>query len=323
VERHRRRRAKRVVVMEPLTEADERANEPPLARRVRRERRRDAPALMKQGRRRLRVTTGGEGGVVRSLVGRARLRHDPRKQAFSTKVKPGGRRARRRLTSRFAARVTEVYVRRVTNKRGKRRGLFVTGLALLSFPLSSASGCGGSESEPATGDAALDAPPRMPPERPAASCPVVIEAPAYLSSPHVPEGTAIQYNSNPPSSGPHYPVWANFQEHAKPIERPYLVHSLEHGAIALLYKCDGAACGPILEQLRKVRDSLPRDPLCQPDTPVRVVIAPDPLIAKPIAAAAWGFTYNADCVDVPTLEAFARDHYAKGPENICAAGRTF
>ena len=48
---------------------------------------------------------------------------------------------------------------------------------------------------------------------------------------HIPIGASVVYNSNPPSSGPHYPVWANFQEFAVPVDDRYLVHSMEHGAV--------------------------------------------------------------------------------------------
>jgi hypothetical protein len=160
------------------------------------------------------------------------------------------------------------------------------------------------------------------PFRPDAACAVTIESPPLLDAPHVTEGTPITYNSNPPSSGPHFPLWADFIEYDKPLEDGYLVHSLEHGAVALLYKCEGAACAPILEGLRKVRDALPSDPLCE-TARVRVIIAPYPKLDVPVAAAAWGWTYKAGCVDLPTLTQFAKDNYAIGPENICAPGRTF
>jgi len=161
------------------------------------------------------------------------------------------------------------------------------------------------------------------PLHPAASCEVTIDTPELLPGIHVPEGTQINYSSNPPSSGSHYPIWANFQEFTTPLEDGYLVHSLEHGAIALLYKCDdGAACTANIEALRKVRDSLPTDPLCDPSIRVRVVIAPYPKMDVPVAAVAWGWTYKAACVDVPTITQFANDHYAQGTENLCAAGLT-
>lgn len=152
---------------------------------------------------------------------------------------------------------------------------------------------------------------------------MTIDTPELIAGSHVPEGTAITYKSNPPTSGPHYPVWANFQEISVPIEDGYLVHSLEHGAVALLYKCEGAACPPILEALRKVRDSLPTDSACDPTIRVRVVIAPYPKMDVPVAAVAWGWMYKAQCVDVPTITQFAKDNYAHGPENFCSPGRSF
>jgi hypothetical protein len=97
---------------------------------------------------------------------------------------------------------------------------------------------------------------------------------------------------------------------------------MEHGAVVMLYKCD-PPCPDAVEQLRKIRDSLPSDPMCSANIRVRVVIAPDPLIDVPFAAASWGWTYKAQCVDVPTLTEFAREHIAQSPENICAEGRTF
>ena len=163
------------------------------------------------------------------------------------------------------------------------------------------------------------------PFRPPASCPVVIESPEVVSSQHVPEGTVITYNSNPPAIGPHYPVWADFKEYSTPLDEGYLVHSLEHGAVALLYKCDptSPACAPTIDALRKIRDALATDSRCSADIRVRIIIAPFPRLEVPVAAVAWGFTYKADCVDVPTLTSFVNDNYAKSPEDICAAGRDF
>lgn len=180
----------------------------------------------------------------------------------------------------------------------------------------------GDSSEGGGGAEAADSGRLKEPLRPDASCPVVIETPEIVASPHVPEGTPIQYNSNPPSSGPHFPVWANFQEYAQPIPRGYLVHSMEHGAVLLLYKCAGA-CDAVVAELRKVRDAIATDPGCDPSIRVRVIIAPDPDLASPVAAASWGWIYNAQCVDAPTLTAFVRDRYARGPENFCSPGRVF
>ena len=152
-------------------------------------------------------------------------------------------------------------------------------------------------------------------------------------------GTDVTYASNPPSSGPHYPIWAAFQEFPDPVDRRYYVHDLEHGAIVLLYNCaalpdggaaiadggdGGTACDALREGLRKAAASIPADPLCAntPGVRVRYVMTPDPLITGPIAASGWGFTYNAACVDIPTLIDFANKHYGQGTEPVCANGTT-
>jgi hypothetical protein len=161
-------------------------------------------------------------------------------------------------------------------------------------------------------------------------CGVIAEAWPLETATHVPVGTNItSWQSNPPSSGAHFPVWAAFQEFSAPVPRGYYVHDLEHGAVVFLYNCalveggaDGGACQTLREGLRQVSASLPDDPLCSGGVRVRTVISPDPLLTSPVAAAAWGFTWRADCVDLPLLKTFASTHYEHSPENECANGVT-
>ena len=78
-----------------------------------------------------------------------------------------------------------------------------------------------------------------------------------------------------------------------------------------------------MQALQAASDSLPDDPLCTAEgegVRVRTVISPDPLIDTPIAAVAWGWVYLAQCVDLPSLEAFAAMHYRQGPEDLCGNG---
>ena len=169
---------------------------------------------------------------------------------------------------------------------------------------------------------------------PEASCFVRIDSPPLLPGNHVAiygdDGglnDITTWNSNPPSSGDHYPIWAAYQEYDAAVPRGYYVHDLEHGAIDFLYQCDADAgdagdCSATVAQLRQAIAALPDDPLCDPSIRVRFVLTPDPLIDHPVAAASWGWTYNADCVDLATLEAFAKAHYAQGPENFCTNGTT-
>jgi hypothetical protein len=184
-----------------------------------------------------------------------------------------------------------------------------------------AASCGGSSSSPApSADAAslgeiLDAP-----------CLVTEANPPDEGHDHVPVGTRVDYGTNPPSSGNHYPVWAAYQAYTTPVPRPYYVHNLEHGAIVLLYRCeDAGGCPDIARALQQVSDSLPDDPLCTQlgeGVRVRTVIAPDLQLDVPIAAAAWDWTYRAQCLDLPSLKAFARQHYGQGREPLCNNGMT-
>jgi hypothetical protein len=177
--------------------------------------------------------------------------------------------------------------------------------------------------------ARLDAPIRIiadagPDADEASACSIVIDTPELLPGTHVPEGTPITWSSNPPSSGPHYPVWANFQEFPQAVDLGYIVHSIEHGALVMFHQCASGTpeCDAIVAGFRQVRDAIPTDPKCDPAIRVRVIIVADPLLDVPVAAAAWGWTYKAGCLDIPTLTDFAKAHIAQGTEDLCAAGKT-
>src|SRR5258707_14448802 len=61
---------------------------------------------------------------------------------------------------------------------------------------------------------------------------------------HITEGVPHDpYNSEPPSSGPHYatPAHAGFYDQATADE--YLVHSMEHGYVIIWYNCDMYTAG--------------------------------------------------------------------------------
>jgi len=59
-----------------------------------------------------------------------------------------------------------------------------------------------------------------------------------LGREHVPAGTKVDYNSNPPTSGKHYADWIRSGVYESPKEDGYLVHSLEHGYVILSYNCE-------------------------------------------------------------------------------------
>jgi hypothetical protein len=129
----------------------------------------------------------------------------------------------------------------------------------------------------------------------------------------------VQYSSNPPTSGPHYPVWAAFKTYAAPVPRGFYVHDLEHGAVVITYNCPGG-CDAELAQLQAFLDARPADPLCTAPLKNRFVVTPDPLLDVRFAASAWGWALRSGCFDLPFLGAFIDAHYAQGPENFCFDG---
>lgn len=63
------------------------------------------------------------------------------------------------------------------------------------------------------------------------------ETPADLGRDHVTDIFGVKYSSNPPSSGPHFTIWAKAGVYDRLISDGYLIHSLEHGYVVLSYDC--------------------------------------------------------------------------------------
>ncbi len=59
-----------------------------------------------------------------------------------------------------------------------------------------------------------------------------------LGREHVTDISKVIYNSNPPTSGLHFPVWTKRGVYDRVLSDGYLIHSLEHGYVVLSYNCD-------------------------------------------------------------------------------------
>ncbi len=59
-----------------------------------------------------------------------------------------------------------------------------------------------------------------------------------LGRDHVADSTPVEYNSNPPTSGPHNTQWERPGIYDRPLNDRKLVHSLEHGYVIISYNCD-------------------------------------------------------------------------------------
>ncbi|MGE0784844.1 MAG: DUF3105 domain-containing protein [Sandaracinaceae bacterium] len=161
--------------------------------------------------------------------------------------------------------------------------------------------------------------PDAPPIPPASECTVTTARSPATDRTHVDPCSELTYPLDPPAGGTHFGVWADFGVYDEPIELGFLVHSLEHGAVALLYDCE-SDCPEVTDAFARIAATID-DPLCR-DHPMlrRIIIAPNPGQEAPIAAVAWEHRYTATCLDEPSLAAFVTEHYAHAPENLCAPG---
>ncbi len=120
-----------------------------------------------------------------------------------------------------------------------------------------------------------------------------------------------EYNSNPPSSGPHYAdeLAAGFYEtNEYPFPAGYLVHNLEHGYVIFWYNCDlldESACAELKSQIRAVMDEL---------GDFKIIAYPWPSLDAPFAMTSWGRIQKFDSFNAEQAKAFYRANLNKAPE---------
>jgi Protein of unknown function (DUF3105) len=133
-----------------------------------------------------------------------------------------------------------------------------------------------------------------------------------------PTGTSKQWNTIPPTSGPHYAVPVVYGSYDEPVNEAQLVHNLEHGAIAVQYGKDVPAA--TVQQLKSFVQAHSRG----------TVLAPYPALGDKIALGAWvtespsqpskGTAYLAKCTafDDAAFSAFFDAYQFQGPERFPA-----
>ncbi|MGI8657466.1 MAG: DUF3105 domain-containing protein [Candidatus Limnocylindria bacterium] len=129
---------------------------------------------------------------------------------------------------------------------------------------------------------------------------------------HIGRGQPLSQVNRPPSSGPHYAARATYGVSSQPIEPGSWIHALEHGAIAVLYKCNGAEeCARTGSELRKqVYEPARNGRLGER----KLVIAPYTDMDAPITAVAWGRVLELPTLDAVQILAFYERYLDRGPE---------
>jgi len=129
-----------------------------------------------------------------------------------------------------------------------------------------------------------------------------------LSRVHVQPGAPHEaYNTDPPTSGPHYaqPTRAGFYDNALTDET--LVHNLEHGYVIIWYNCADLAeaqCQTLKTQIRDVMDR----------SGPKLIAVPRPNMDALIALTSWGRIHKMTSFNEAEISDFANFFRGRAPE---------
>lgn len=170
---------------------------------------------------------------------------------------------------------------------------------------------------------------------------------ADLGRDHVAVGTKVSYNSNPPTSGPHYAEWEKAGIYDKPLQDGKLVHSLEHGYVIISYNCENLSEGEVKnilipqvfahgdsEQIASPSSEITADPkverwknnsacqrlveklvrLANGQRLWKLIVVPRPNLDTHLALTAWGRIDKFAQFDETRIKTFIKRLRDKGPE---------
>ena len=143
-----------------------------------------------------------------------------------------------------------------------------------------------------------------------ATAPLPGEVLADEGQQHVDVGTPTTYATFPPASGPHYPSPAPWQFFDQTLPPGYWVHNLEHGGIALLYKCP-ADCTKLKADVQQLFQTLPPSKYGY----VKLVAAPNDQFEGEVAVMAWTRRIIQPTFDAAEIRRFYQAFVDQGPED--------
>jgi Protein of unknown function (DUF3105) len=127
-----------------------------------------------------------------------------------------------------------------------------------------------------------------------------------------PGGTSAKWNTDPPTSGPHYSIAAIFGIYDDELEMARVVHNLEHGGIYVLYGKD--VPDSTVDELRSFYES----------HQTGTIMAPLDRLGDKFALGAWvvdgdthnGFLAKCKAFDEGAISTFFRSLQFRGPERF-------
>ncbi len=123
---------------------------------------------------------------------------------------------------------------------------------------------------------------------------------------HVALGTPFAYNSNPPTSGPHFATPAEWGVYQEEIADQILIHNLEHGGIWISYT-PGIDAG-LVAKLEQFHHEFGR----------KIIVAPRQANDADIALAAWNHVdkFSAAEFSAERVREFIKAYRNRGPEFV-------
>ena len=120
---------------------------------------------------------------------------------------------------------------------------------------------------------------------------------------HVPAGTKVDYQTNPPTSGNHLAQPENWGIYGKEIDDKAAVHGLEHGGIWISYKDISEAEITTLEAIGKAN-------------PQSVIVSPRPANVNKIAVVSWGKMMRLESADKALIQKYIDTYKNQSPEKL-------
>jgi hypothetical protein len=117
----------------------------------------------------------------------------------------------------------------------------------------------------------------------------------------------VEYQTMPPTSGPHFPDPTAPGFYTTRPAFGYLVHSLEHGSAVIYY--DPGQLSPEIERSLRAFIKANSDP------EVGIVAVPDADFKYPFVLTAWDKMLKLDKYDPQIVRAFLAEYLGRGPEN--------
>lgn len=128
---------------------------------------------------------------------------------------------------------------------------------------------------------------------------------ADMGSQHIPRDEEPgEYNSNPPTSGPHWGDGvAGPGIKDKPVADQLVLHSMEHGATVLWYK-DNLPKGEV-EKLKTIFN----------DVGGKKIMLPRKNLDTPVALTSWNYLLKPKAIDEEQIKSFIENNNDRAPES--------